>query len=257
MDFMGASSATLLQGGVDEVAQVSTITYNRQGSTSSGVQWNIYILWYSLPDLEGNSHPFNYTMTSYVTGSDNETALGDGIVAALNATTYSNGVPFSNYATCSNNSGVVTITAIDKNRKFEVNSYVSSGNGNAVATFDNISNNIAKGTGLEIVTKDYDLGSPGVAKKFYKAYLTYKLSTGNTVYMQYAVNGIDTWYDFDNTVLATATSWTTLALKPATSSQANNIYSLKFRIKPSRYGGTIKGLEINDITAIYRVKSIK
>ena len=58
--------------------------------------------------------------------------------------------------------------------------------------------------------------------------------------------------EFDNT----SGIWETAVLKPATSSEANNVKS--FGLYIFNASGTVdKDFEINDITIIYRTKSVK
>ena len=94
--------------------------------------------------------------------------------------------------------------------------------------------------------------------------------------MQYYTNGdTNTTYDFTtgatnpflgddsialNTAVAefdtTAGIWETAVLKPATSSEANNVKSFGLYIFNAS-GAVDKDFEINDITIIYRTKGVK
>ena len=115
-------------------------------------------------------------------------------------------------------------------------------------------------------TKDIDFGEPGVRKKIYKVYITYKTaSTGDVVsnvQVDYDVNGGTTFpYDFANGTnfasneLAFANGWQVAELKPDVSSEANNIKSFQLRFATD---GTVpSGFEINDISIVYRIKSIR
>ena len=118
-------------------------------------------------------------------------------------------------------------------------------------------------TDVELFTKDIDFGAPGVRKKVYKVYISYK-GDADTLTVKYGVNGeTDTsdlfQFNSDDTPLEDKNStedievWHLAELKPTTSSQANNIYS--FRLYMS--GTAIGDFEINDITIVYRMKSIK
>ena len=52
--------------------------------------------------------------------------------------------------------------------------------------------------------------------------------------------------------------WHHAELKPATSSEANNIYSIQLHISSdSSSGGWASDIEINDISFIYRTKNVK
>ena len=123
---------------------------------------------------------------------------------------------------------------------------------------------------FELVTKDIDFGKPAVRKKFYKVYITYKCSSADTnVLVQYYTNGGSTAYDLtpvDNATLeggiakldGSKSVWTTAILKPDTSSEANNIYSIRIRLYNSSPGVAVpNGFEINDISLIHRRKPIK
>ena len=73
--------------------------------------------------------------------------------------------------------------------------------------------------------------------------------------IKFRTNGRDTDYSFNSALLATDSggNWYTKVLKPATSSQANNVYSFQVRL----YGSTDKDFEINDINVVYRDKVLK
>ena len=115
-------------------------------------------------------------------------------------------------------------------------------------------------------TKDIDFGEPSVRKKIYKVHITYKTaSSGNVasnVQVDYDVNGGTTFpYDFANGTnfasneLAFANGWQVAELKPDVSSEANSIKSFQLRFATD---GTVpSGFEINDISIVYRMKSIR
>ena len=141
------------------------------------------------------------------------------------------------------------------------------------------------GEALRVYTKPYDFGTPLQRKKIYKVYVTYRCSgdTGNgddptNIHIKYYVNGdVNTTYQFttgagnnfnsddDNIALDTSVAeldttegiWETAALKPATSSEANNIKSFGLLIFNDSGQVVDKDFEINDITIIYRTKSVK
>ena len=142
---------------------------------------------------------------------------------------------------------------------------------------------------LTFKTKDYDFGAPGVRKKIYKVYVTFKSKHGtcnlrehlgrtlcekndgtwteeyahSNVTVKYAVNGSSTSALFNDGTNYSAsnglydsgsgTEWTVAELKPAAS--INNVYS--FQLQFIGAGNIPNGFEINDITIIYRVKNIK
>jgi len=106
-------------------------------------------------------------------------------------------------------------------------------------------------------TKDIDFGHPGVRKKIYKIYVTYQSSNDTTnVQVDYDVDGGTTFpYDFTVPELPAANGWQVAELKPDTSSESNNIKSIRLRFATD---GTVpSGFEINDISIVYRLKNIK
>ena len=132
--------------------------------------------------------------------------------------------------------------------------------------------NNGRGAGGDIVysSKDFDFGQPGVKKKLCKVYLAYK---GNAVSarVKYTVNG-DTDYandgfNFNSTDqplldMSSAENkehWTVASLKPTNSSDANNRYSFQIHVytDPSGSGPVDEDFQINDITLVYRTKSVK
>jgi hypothetical protein len=252
-------------GGVNGRAQATTITYDRHEKSSADIEHQLTILWHSIPDLDGFTHHIGSTTVSYTTSdSDTGTHIAEGMKIALDDSTEAHGQPFLNWATCATanvTTGVenLVITAVNNNQPFEVTSEVVGVTDNtSMSIFDNRVGNDYGGAGLDLKTRDVDFGTPGVRKKVYKVYLTYKLLESASVYPQYGVNssGI-TAYDFDTTALPISIRWTTLALKPATSSQANNIYSFQMGFSMAETASKVKGFEVNDITVIYRIKSIK
>ena len=122
----------------------------------------------------------------------------------------------------------------------------------------------------ELVTKDIDFGKPAIRKKFYKVYITYKCSSATTnVRVQYYIDGKDTAYNFKpienatldgdySTLDGSKTEWTTAELRPSSSTQANNIYSIRIRLyNPSAGLAVPSDFQINDISLIHRRKPIK
>ena len=124
----------------------------------------------------------------------------------------------------------------------------------------------ATSTGFLYQTKDIDFGEPAVRKKVYRVYVTYKTaasgSVASNVQVDYDVNGGTTFpYDFADgtnfasTELGAANGWQVAELKPDVSSEANNIKSFQLRFATD---GTVPvGFEINDISIVYRMKSIR
>ena len=122
------------------------------------------------------------------------------------------------------------------------------------------------------------LGHHFNAKKIYKVYVTYRCSGTTNVQMQYYINGnTATKYNFkagaknhfnandDNITIDgsiaefddTAGIWETASFKPATSSEANNVKSFGLYLFNDASAAVDKDFEINDITIIYRNKSVK
>jgi len=111
-------------------------------------------------------------------------------------------------------------------------------------------------TGFEFHTKDIDFGFPGIRKKLHAVNIQYK-GDGDSVHVYFYPGNSTSGYQFnsDNTPLgdSNATIDTLASLKPTTSSEANNIYSCKLEFD----GQAESDFEINDISFIYRMKSIK
>ena len=122
-------------------------------------------------------------------------------------------------------------------------------------------------TNSKLYTKDIDFGAPSVRKKIYKVYLSYK-GDGTGLTIRYAINGDtddpSTTFESisvsgasvgpaDSTPLVNAGTddWLRAELKPSAS--INNIFSFQFQI----LGTATANFEINDLTIIYRMKSIK
>jgi len=138
------------------------------------------------------------------------------------------------------------------------------------------------GNSLRVYTKPYDFGAPLQRKKIYKVYVTYRcegVQGSDNVQMQYYINGdTSNLYNFttgatntfsigsdDDNVHTTSSVaefdttaglWDTAAFKPATSSEANNVKSFGLYIF-NQSGAVDKDFEINDITIVYRTKSVK
>jgi hypothetical protein len=119
-----------------------------------------------------------------------------------------------------------------------------------------ISTNGSTTNSLEVQTKNFDFGEPGLEKKVYKVYITYK---GSNLTPYFKVNEDTKLYNLHTTTSSTqinlpsASSYTTLELKPTTPSDAKNIYSFQFVLKPTT-GATITNFGVNDITVIGRIK---
>ena len=132
------------------------------------------------------------------------------------------------------------------------------------------SNSDGLGDNFILRTKDFDFGSPGVRKKIYKVYVTFKSTNDGSaahsnIKVYYATNGSETFTEFSNDSTnysttnglsdgASSTGWITAELKP--SSSINNIYSFAIKFEG---GGTniADDFEINDYTIVYRIKNVK
>ena len=118
-----------------------------------------------------------------------------------------------------------------------------------------------------VKTRDVDLGAPGVRKKIYKVYVTYKCTGDSNIVVTYGTNQGDCANEFSTTLstnysainagigtLNTSSGDVAIAeLKP--SSSINNIYS--FQLAFGSVGVVPVDFEINDITIIYRAKRVK
>ena len=121
---------------------------------------------------------------------------------------------------------------------------------------------------------------PGARKKVYAVYITYKSNSDTEVQVKYRTYGASTNYNFavknnpfdeggsdladfgdaeDSTVeLSTTSNVTKIAsMKPATSSQANNINSFQLILQPDGSQTVPSTLEIDNIEIVYRVKSVR
>jgi len=115
---------------------------------------------------------------------------------------------------------------------------------------------------LSVITKDIDFGQPGVRKKIYKVYITYKGTSDTNVDVFFDVDGgtalnktFQNGTNFSSNQLAASATWAVAELKPTTSSEANNKKS--FRLKFVSNGASASDFEINDISIVYRLKHVK
>jgi len=127
------------------------------------------------------------------------------------------------------------------------------------------SDTAATAKNVQIITKDIDFGSSALKKKVYNVKITYKGDASNLTVM-YGVNGeTDTANDVlqfnsDNSPLenkgepADLESWHVAELKPTTSSEANNIYSIRLVMSGTDIPTNV---EIKDISIVYRAKATK
>jgi hypothetical protein len=268
-------------GGIAPVAGVTTYTITRD-NTDAG---DLFAIGYVVRDAEGRVvTTINY---NYVTvAGDNATAVATGLKNAINARSR------NNFVQATSSGAVLTLTAmpIDANdtRPADKGYYMFQEiNGCDVfgqdvenikfLRFDGADVNSAKNGAYVIETPDFDFGEPNTRKKVYKVYITYKAIKSNTSgsnkgpKVHYYVNGSTTKKYFktgDNFItgessgnannrLSASTAWARAVLKPEASSEANNIYSFRLKIEgadESFYGTDI---EIDDITIVYRIKSVR
>jgi hypothetical protein len=110
---------------------------------------------------------------------------------------------------------------------------------------------------IDIQTRDQDFKDPARRKMVKNIYLTYTVpNNGSVPTIRFRTDGGTTDYNFNSALSSSssiAVDWYTIVLKPATSSQANNVYSFQVRL----YGATDKDFEINDINVVYRDKVLK
>ena len=147
--------------------------------------------------------------------------------------------------------------------------WISDDNTNEkVYTIDNFDDSTSASAGhasgnFELKTKFYDFDRPGVRKKIHKVRINYK-STGITnVSVKFDVDQgsaftkqFSNGTNFTSDELAnTSGAWYIAELKPDTSSEVNNIYS--FALKMYSDGIVPEDFQINDISIVYRYKSVK
>tara|TARA_R100001082_G_scaffold111116_1_gene93462 strand:+ start:792 stop:4232 length:3441 start_codon:yes stop_codon:yes gene_type:complete len=105
---------------------------------------------------------------------------------------------------------------------------------------------------LDIRTKDYDLGFPGVRKNIYKLIIAYSGGTSLNADVVYMVNNTGSWLQFDSNLEGAAGDHIAV-LKP--SAKITNAYSIRFKIE----SGSVKvpsTFKIHDISIVYRLKNI-
>ena len=123
---------------------------------------------------------------------------------------------------------------------------------------------------FQYLSPDIDFGEPGIRKKIYKVFLSFK-GNGTHVQVQYGVNGLDPASNFypitsgtDGSSTGTGaaakciaydagtTDWLCAELKPGAS--INNIYSFQLKIHGDNTNAIAADFEINDITIVWRAK---
>ena len=127
-------------------------------------------------------------------------------------------------------------------------------------------------TGLHIQTKDLDFGQPGVRKKIYKVYITYRGDASN-VQVNYGSDGgalsgtfftITSGTDGSTTGGSAAEKclknagtddWLKAELKPSAS--INNVSSFQLKLHSDGSNAVAADFEIDSISIVYRTKGIK
>ena len=109
----------------------------------------------------------------------------------------------------------------------------------------------------KLTTKDYDFNNPGQRKKVYKIYITYSGIDVDGLNLSYYTNAGNTSFAFAGSSTPLTNTgfgeYNTIELKPSTSSQANNIYSIALSIS----GNTKSDFKLKDISIVYREKAVK
>jgi len=147
--------------------------------------------------------------------------------------------------------------------------WISDDNSNEyVFTIDNFDDSTSTTAGhasggVDLQTKFHDFDRPGVRKKIHLVRINYKSSATTNVSVKFDTNQ-GTAFDklfangtnfTSNELASTSGAWATAELKPNTSSQTNNIYSFALRIFSD--GIVPEDFQINDISIVYRYKSVK
>ena len=115
--------------------------------------------------------------------------------------------------------------------------------------------------GYKVQTKELNFGTQS-RKKVSKVRITYKgTGTNVNVLPKYAINGGDFSHSFQDengiaiSNIAGSANWAEIELY--TDSNANNIRSFAIQLTDSSAANVVSNFEVNDITIIYRTKSVK
>ena len=271
-------------GGITPVAGVSTYTITRD-NTDAGDIFEIILDIKDAKDAPVEGKSYAYTTVA----GDNATAVATGLKNVINARSR------NNYVQATSSGAVLTLTAmpisINDTRPADKGYYMFQGSNNATVygqdteelkffKFNGADIGDAKNGQYILETPDYDFGEPNTRKKVYKVYITYKCtqsaagSSNQGPKVHYYVNGSGTRKYFktgDNFVTGegisgndqnrlaatTGTDWARAVLKPETSSEANNIYSFGLHIENYYSSFASADIEIDDITIVYRIKSVR
>lgn len=185
-----------------------------------------------------------------------------GTCTAVNSTTeivFGGGL--ENAITNNDNLHTITISGNIMTKTTVYSNAITEPDGNLTILESNNSNNTdmtrwsAVGSAnnyISLESKDHDLGDPARQKSLKKVYITYKINSTDVPTIQYKKDN-GTARSFDTAFTNTSDAWTTIGIKPSTSSEANNGFSFQILIA----GETHSSFAINDINMIYREKSVK
>ena len=107
-------------------------------------------------------------------------------------------------------------------------------------------------SGQEFVTKDIDFGEPGLIKKVYAVYVTYKSDDAETTPFKYAIDGKQDFSGsgggtFTGNLVNTSGQWDVVKLVPATNPLPCQSIQIKFDV------GSAGVFEFNDLSIEYRI----
>jgi len=107
-------------------------------------------------------------------------------------------------------------------------------------------------SGQEFVTKDIDFGEPGLIKKVYAIYVTYKSDGAETTPFKYAIDGKQSFSGsgggtFTGNLVDTSGQWDVVKLVPATNPLPCQSIQIKFDV------GSAGVFEFNDLSIEYRI----
>ena len=271
-------------GSAGGTAQVNTVTVDRGGSTAAGIAYNITLQIYGYLSDNQILHQFNMVYLTKTTDNSDQN-LASSLVNVLRgvqdlfeeSSDEEEGVEALSYVAISDaSSGSFTVESNDQAYKF--NLQMSTPNAITLKQFTSTS---SKTNNVLIKTKEYDFNEPNVRKKIYKIYLTYKAndSSANSgslsnIRVYYAMNGSDTFHPMKTkgssdaagtaTNIPSSAEFTQAELIPnptSSSNKPNKVYSVRFKIcsepTSNALGQKVDGFELNDLSIIHRVKSIK
>ena len=274
-------------GGVDAVADSFVLEVDRLGESTSG---DVYSLSFSVKDFNDNTVQDVAVSVTTTGGINTEEKIIDEFVTQLESSstrakrrrssTYFTAIRCSAADGTAATGGSYDFLKITSKQLDVASGSINSGN---YYKIDSIQTNVTDKllsfkefvpteqnisiSGFDYLTKDQDFGAPGVKKKVYKIYITYKCTGDSTVSVSYKqdqkfVDGAgfinSTYYsgvEEDSIIKSlqnTDGELQVAELKPINS--INNIHSFQLQ-----FSGTLvpSDFEINDITIIYRSKRVK